>query len=90
MDSTIRHANVIELEAIREALKVRYPNDDYIQGLIPFIACEEIMVRTDYISDGPGFAGKLAVIFWGEPGFLTIVGDNGSTDTNWEVIETED
>jgi len=70
-------------------LRIRYHADDYILERIPTLLCEEIMVRTDYISDGPGFAGKLAGIFWGEPGFLTIIGDNGSTDTNWQVIEVE-
>jgi hypothetical protein len=85
----IRPANALELIAIGVALNARYPNDDYILGRIKYLTCDEIMVREDYISDGPGFCGKLAVIFWGEPQFLTIIGDNGSTDTNWEVIEVE-
>lgn len=89
LPGVIRRANELELIAIRVALQRRYPNDDYIRDRIIYLTVDEIMVREDYISDGPGFAGKLAVIFWGEPQFLTIVGDNGSTDTNWEVIEVE-
>lgn len=85
----IRRANGLELAAIRIALQFRYYNDEHILDRAKHLTRDEIMIREDYISDGPGFAGKLAVIFWGEPQFVTIVGDNGSTDTNWEVIEVE-
>lgn len=85
----IRPANELELIAIRVAVERAYPNDDFITDRLPDLVREEVMVREDYISDGPGFCGKLAVIFWGEPQFLTVVGDNGSTDTNWEVIDVE-
>ncbi|MHC4237689.1 MAG: hypothetical protein ACYSSM_05495 [Planctomycetota bacterium] len=85
----IRKANDLELAAIKIALERRYFGDDYILDRAKYLAREEVMIREDYISDGPGFAGKLAVIFWGEPQFMTVIGDNGSTDTNWEVIDVE-
>ena len=85
----IRKANELELTAIKLALLARYFQDDFIIERAGHLTRDEIMIREDYISDGPGFAGKLAVIFWGEPQFVTIVGDNGSTDTNWEVIDPE-
>lgn len=85
----IRKANELELIAIRSALRTRYFNDEHLLERAHYLTRDEVMIREDYISDGPGFAGKLAVIFWGEPQFVTIVGDNGSTDTNWEVIEPE-
>lgn len=85
----IRKANELELIAIRVALTRRYFRDEFILERASHLTVDEVMIREDYISDGPGFAGKLAVIFWGEPQFVTIVGDNGSTDTNWEVIDLE-
>jgi len=85
----IRPANEPELIAICIALRARYHNDDYILDRCKYLTVDEIMIREDYISDGPSFCGKLAVIFWGEACFLTILGDNGCTDTNWEVIDQE-
>lgn len=85
----IRPANELELIVIRVAVERAYPNDEFILDRIADLTGEEVMLREDYISDGPGFCGKLAVIFWGEPQFVTIIGDNGSTDTNWEVIDVE-
>ncbi len=85
----IRRANELELIAIRIALTRHYPNDDYILDRAKYMTVDEIMIREDYISDGPSFCGKVAVIFWGEACFLTVLGDNGTTDTNWEVIDQE-
>jgi hypothetical protein len=85
----IREATLAELVEIRKDLAIRYHGDDYILNRIPHLQRDEIMVRENYISDGPGFAGKLAVIFWGETQFLTVLGDNGSTDTNWQTIDPE-
>ena len=83
---TIRQVTPDELELIRLALAARYHSDDYILDRIPTLACEEIMLRENYISDGPGFAGNLAVIFWGEPCFLTVI---GTSDSAWRTIEVE-
>jgi hypothetical protein len=85
---TVRDATLAELIAIRNTLSVRYCNDELLRDRVT-LQRDEIMVRENYISDGPGFAGKLAVIFWGEPQFLTVLGDNGSTDTNWQTIDPE-
>lgn len=85
----IRRANELELIAICVALRARYHQDDYILDRCNFLTVDEIMIREDYISDGPSFCGKVAVIFWGEACFLTVLGDNGCTDTNWEVIDQE-
>ena len=89
LPGVIRKANELELIAIRLALRAKYPNDDYILDRAKYLTVDEIMIREDYISDGPSFCGKVAVIFWGEACFLTVLGDNGCTDTNWEVIDQE-
>ncbi len=85
----IRKANELELIAICVALRARYHQDDYILDRANYLTRDEIMIREDYISDGPSFCGKVAVIFWGEACFLTVLGDNGTTDTNWQVIDVE-
>ena len=85
----IRRANELELIAICVALRARYHQDDYILDRANYLTRDEIMIREDYISDGPSFCGKVAGIFWGEACCLTVLGDNGTTDTNWEVIDVE-
>ena len=79
----IRSATEPEANLIREALLREYPDDR--ERLADLIGCD-LMIRENYISDGPGFAGTLAVLFWGEPCFVTVIGDNGATGTNWEVV----
>ena len=83
----VRIATWAELEQIRETLLDTYPDQwDRLADLIR----QDIMIRTDYVSDGPGFAGSLAVLFWGEPQFITILGDRGSAGIAWEIIKPEE
>jgi len=82
-----RIANFAETEAIRSALKFtgRYDSDQ-LSCLIP----QDIIVRTDYCSDGPGFTGNLAWIVGGEP-HINIVLGNYQNAGPWEVLaETGD
>lgn len=81
-----RWPNTGELYAIKNALLKVYPDEwERLADLVR----QDLMLTDNYISDGPGFMGTLAVLFWGEPCFVTVIGDNGSTGTNWEVIKTE-
>jgi hypothetical protein len=81
-----RHPTTRETDHIREELIKAHPDEwERLADLIP----QDLMLMENYISDGPGFAGTLAVLFWGEPCFITVIGDNGSTGHNWEVIQLD-
>ena len=85
-DKLVHTATELEVNAIRRTMLLKYPDErTRLFGLMT----NDLMIRENYISDGPGFAGTLAVYFWGEPQFITVIGDNGSTGTNWEVINLE-
>jgi len=90
---TIRPATDSESVLIRAAIKKdeRYSGGD-LDERIDALHNSEIMVRTDYISDGPGFVGELAVVFWGEPQFVTILckySGRGISPDQWQTIEVE-
>ncbi len=90
----IRAATEAEAVLIRAAIKA---DDKYSMELyerIDALTCDEIMIRTDYVSDGPGFVGYLAIVFWGEPEFVTVLGKYHaskplmySQPDKWETIE---
>lgn len=82
-----RIATFAETEAIRSALKFSGKYDSLqLEDLIP----QDIIVRTDYCSEEPGFTGNLAWITHGEPHINTILG-NYQNAGPWAILaETGD
>lgn len=81
-----RFARPDELEPICAAIVTDGVLDSY---QVERVACTDILILENYISDGPGFAGTMAFVIYGEPCFTTVLGDNGSTNTNWETYKQE-
>lgn len=89
-----RLARDSEVPGIMEALirDSRFPvSDDDRSNGTEAPRADDILVTDNYISDGPGFAGSIAFIVWGEPQFVSILTRPPACDGPWTLInETTD